>query len=145
MRKRLGGKSEVGYRRPPRHTRFEKGRSGNPRGRPKGGKNVASVLLDSVHEAVTVREGGRRKNITKLEAMAKQLANKAASGDARASQLLVQMLQASEGRGDRQAPPMVMDEADERVVQQLFARVREMMRSLSPHAGRGSGWSKPAR
>jgi hypothetical protein len=120
----------VGYCRPPRHTRFAKGRSGNPRGRPKGAKNVTAVLLDSVYEAVTVKEGGRRKNITKLEAMAKQLANKAASGDPRASQLLVQMLQASERGGDKPAPPLVIDEADELVVQQLFERVREMIQHV---------------
>jgi Family of unknown function (DUF5681) len=69
----------VGYGRPPQHTQFRKGQSGNPKGRRRGSKNLATVLLDSAHEPVTVNEGGRRKSITKLEAMSKQLANKAVS------------------------------------------------------------------
>jgi hypothetical protein len=69
----------VGYSKPPRHTQFRKGQSGNPKGRRRGSKNFATVLLNSAHEPVTVNEGGRRKRITKLEAMSKQLANKAAA------------------------------------------------------------------
>jgi hypothetical protein len=95
MTDQLAGKSPVGYRNPPQHTRFKKGQSGNPKGRAKGSKNLVTVLLTSAHEPVTVNEGGQRKSITKLEAMAKQLANKAASGDPRATQLLMQMLKAS--------------------------------------------------
>src|SRR5208282_4313353 len=104
-----------------------------------GAKNLAAVLLHSAQEAVTVKEGRRRKTITKLEAMAKQLANKAASGDPRASQLLVQMLQACEGRSAKPAPAAVIEEADELVIQQLFVRVREMTLLLPLPVGEGEG------
>jgi Family of unknown function (DUF5681) len=79
----------VGYGKPPRKTRFEKGKSGNPAGRLRGSKNVSKLLLQALSEPVTVNENGERKRITKGEAMIKQLVNKGASGDARSIQLLL--------------------------------------------------------
>jgi len=121
----------VGFGSPPRHTRFKKGQSGNPRGRIKDSKNLATVLMNSAHEAVTVNEGGRRRTITKLEAMSKQLVNRAAAGDPRATQLLMQMLQMFEERCERTTPEAVIEETDELVIQQLFARIRQMTRGTS--------------
>jgi hypothetical protein len=60
----------IGYCKPPKGTRFVKGRSGNPKGKPKGSRNLATLLTKTVNEAVIVHENGRRKTITKLEAMA---------------------------------------------------------------------------
>ena len=80
---------QVGYAKPPRKTRFEKGKSGNPGGRVKGSKNVSKLLLEALGELVVVNENGERKRITKGEAMIKQLVNKGASGDARYIQLLL--------------------------------------------------------
>ena len=77
-------KYQVGYAKPPRKTRFERGKSGNPAGRVKGSKNVSKLLLEALAEPVVVNENGDRKRITKGEAMIKQLVNKGASGDARA-------------------------------------------------------------
>jgi uncharacterized protein DUF5681 len=82
-------KYQVGYAKPPRKTRFEKGRSGNPAGRVKGSKNVSKLLLQAMGEPVVVTENGERKRITKGGAMIKQLVNKGASGDARSIQLLL--------------------------------------------------------
>ncbi len=82
-------KYQVGYAKPPRKTRFEKGKSGNPTGRVKGSKNVSKLLLEALGEPVVVNENGERKRITKGEAMIKQLVNKGASGDARSIQLLL--------------------------------------------------------
>ena len=81
----------VGKGKPPQHTRFQKGQSGNPKGRLRGSKNVATLLAQVLRERVVITENGRRKTITKLEAMLKQLANKAASGDHRAIKLLISL------------------------------------------------------
>jgi hypothetical protein len=75
---------DIGFGRPPVQTRFTKGRSGNPRGRPKRSHNMASVLRQVLNERVTVKENGERRRMTKLEAALKQLVNRAAAGDSRA-------------------------------------------------------------
>ena len=87
----------VGKGKPPEHTRFQKGQSGNPTGRRKGSKNVATLLEQVLNERVVVTENGKRKRITKLEAMLKQLANKAASGDHRAIKLLMPLAESCTG------------------------------------------------
>ena len=74
----------IGYGRPPRHTRFTKGQSGNPRGRPKAAQSLARIARRILNEKIPVRENGQRRTITRLEAMLKQLANKGISGDLRA-------------------------------------------------------------
>src|SRR5713226_854534 len=84
-------KYEVGFQRPPRPTQFRKGTSGNPKGRPREAKNLAVVLEEALAEKVAIVENGRRRKITKRSAMIKQLVNKAASGDLRASRQLTDL------------------------------------------------------
>jgi len=88
----------VGYRRPPIATRFRPGQSGNPRGRPKGARSVSGVIAAALSERVAVTENGQRRHISKLEAAVKQLVNRAASGEFRATQLLLALAQANESR-----------------------------------------------
>ncbi len=75
---------EVGYGKPPEATRFRKGVSGNPKGRPKGSKNIARMLRDAGSELVQITRTGRTKKVTLLEAGILQMHNKAAGGDSRA-------------------------------------------------------------
>jgi Family of unknown function (DUF5681) len=65
MRGRKGGDYEVGYGKPLRETRFKQGQSGNVRGRPRGSKNLATVMLKELSERLTISENGRRRKITK--------------------------------------------------------------------------------
>ena len=99
-------KYSVGHGRPPRHTRFKKGESGNPRGRPKGSKNVATVLAEVLNARVPANVNGRRRLITKLYAVMTQLVNKAASGDPRSIQILLnEIRQIRSDRALYPAPP----------------------------------------
>ncbi|SFQ70562.1 hypothetical protein SAMN05421853_1312 [Roseivivax halotolerans] len=75
---------EVGYGRPPKATQFKKGQSGNPKGRPKGAKGLIASLRRELEQHIIVREGGRELRISKADATAKQLVNKAMTGDSKA-------------------------------------------------------------
>ena len=86
----------VGYRRPPRETRFQKGQSGNAKGRPKGSKSLIALLGEELDQPIPVNENGRRKSITKRLAAAKQLVNKAVAGEYRYLKMLAELVKLSE-------------------------------------------------
>lgn len=75
---------KTGYRRPPAKNRFPKGKSGNPFGRRKGQRNLATVLSDVLLQHVTVKQGSKSERLTKGEALIKLILNKANNGDRRA-------------------------------------------------------------
>lgn len=71
----------VGYGRPPKASQFKPGQSGNPKGRPKGIKNISTYIDRELKSKVIVTENGVRKRISKAEAIAKQVVNKGIAGD----------------------------------------------------------------
>ena len=80
---------EIGYGKPPKATRFQKGKSGNPRGRPKGSLNLATDLASELGELITVSEHGRPRRVSKQRALIKSLMAKALQGDIRAATALL--------------------------------------------------------
>ena len=97
------GDYTVGYGKPPRHTRFPKGQSGNPKGRPKGSLNVATILPRMLRETVTYKEGGKKRRKTKYEVMWLQQVNKAVAGNNQSFKLVNEWVEKgnSEGFGKR--------------------------------------------
>ena len=71
----------VGYRRPPKRTRFKSGQSGNPKGRPKGAQGLKSVVAEVFAEPVTIREGEKTRRVSLFKAMVKSNSLKAAQGN----------------------------------------------------------------
>ena len=65
----------VGYRRPPKATQFAAGKSGNPKGRPKGSRSVGALLKDILQQKIAVTENGKTRRIPALEVMLRRLAN----------------------------------------------------------------------
>ena len=124
------GDFEVGYGKPPRHTRFKTGRSGNPRGRRRRSRNLSTLLGEALNEPVVVAENGGRRKISKREAIIKQLVNQSAQGDWRAAKLLLDILQDIERRTEPQTPESSFGSADEKVIEQLKARLRGKKREL---------------
>jgi len=114
---------EVGYGKPPRRTRFTKGQSGNPRGRVRGGKNLKTLLDETLNEPVIVAENGGRRKISKLRAIIKQLVNQSAKGDWRVAKMLLDFIRENERSNEpASAETSVFSQADERVLEQLRAR-----------------------
>ncbi len=88
----MADEHEIGYGKPPKHSQFKKGRSGNPVGRPKGTKNLKTDLAEELQEVVHLREGGQSKQVSKQRAMLKALMARALKGDPRAADLILKII-----------------------------------------------------
>jgi hypothetical protein len=114
----------VGFGKPPEQSRFVKGQSGNPSGRPKGSKNLATVLDRELRQRVVINENGQRKVITKLEAAVKQVVNKAAAGDLCALKQLHALVRSAEESASEQIPQNeILRGDDEKVMQGILKRL----------------------
>lgn len=116
---------EVGFRKPPKNSRFQKGRSGNPQGRPKGSRNLATVLERTLRERVVINENGTRRIVTKLEAAIKQLVNKAASGDLPAMRQLSSLVGSGEIEVTSDQNKSTLEEADQQIMNRLLKKLQE--------------------
>jgi hypothetical protein len=100
----------VGYGRPPKASRWKKGQSGNPSGRPKGAPSLMGDLASELGEVVQLTEGGRGKRVSKQRAVLKSLVNKAIKGDTRAAGILISFLaRMIEATPDKPALPSARD------------------------------------
>lgn len=106
---------EVGYGKPPKHTRFKPGQSGNPRGRPRKTKELHKLIQAELDQTIPIQEAGREKRITKREAIIKQLINRAIKGDAKASQFILAHLEKH-----REVEPFTPTDADDAALLAVF-------------------------
>jgi hypothetical protein len=122
-----GADYEVGYRKPPKHTQFKPGQSGNPRGRPTGTKNLKTDLIEELGEKIVVREGEETQRVSKQRAVVKTLVAKTLKGDARAGSLLMGMMMRLLDTGE--------DGPDS--VEPLHDDEREILAAFEARLGRG--------
>jgi|ERR1700722_2145501 hypothetical protein len=128
MGKRLNSGRKVGSGRAEssKPTQFVKGKSGNPNGREKGVRNLATEIEEELNIRIPITENGTRKNITKRKAIAKQLVNKAATGDPKAIPVLLNQTRLQEARSATGPAPDVLSQSeDELVMANIVKRIRE--------------------
>ena len=87
----LPADGKVGYRKPPTHTRFQPGKSGNPRGREKGLRKFAAEVKRALERPVTLTDQGRSKRVSTQEALVFRLREKALKGDPRSLDKLLEL------------------------------------------------------
>jgi Family of unknown function (DUF5681) len=117
---------EVGYCRPPQHSRFQKGQSGNPRGRPKGARNFATELQEALDQTMVVRQGGAERRISRRGGVVLSLLDRALKGDVRAARVVIEMEQRSDpAKGAIPDGALSTDETE--VLEAFERRMRERL------------------
>ena len=121
-----GTTPNVGRGHPPKHTQFPKGKSGNPKGRPKGSKNLTTLLREAADDQVFATIDGEKRKISKLQATTMQLATKAASGDQAAMKQFLEWMDEIEARAAAARPSQFpLSEADIEVIQEIHERMKQ--------------------
>jgi len=81
----------VGFGRPPKAHQYAKGHSGNPKGRPKGSRNIATLLREELDRKVSVTVDGLTKTMSKRQVAVRQQVDKAVKGCPKAFQTLIKI------------------------------------------------------
>jgi hypothetical protein len=108
--------------RPARTTGSKKSGPGRRRGA--AAKQLPALLAEALDQKTVVTIDGRRRRMTKREAMVAQLVDKSASADLRAVKLLLDMLKMAGAKGGIAPPDWVLDAADEKVIDTLLLRLK---------------------
>jgi hypothetical protein len=103
---------EVGYGRPPESTRFKPGCSGNPRGRPRKQKTTGALVQQALSRRMRIQENGRTTYLSAEEISLRQLANKAAKGDLKATKMLFDLKDRYQGSSGEGAIVVCISEQD---------------------------------
>lgn len=120
----------VGYRRPPKAHRFQKGRSGNPRGREPGRRDVKTDVLSALGQRVAVTENGKRRTVSMQTVIIRRMVADAARGDAKARDQLLRLIGSIElasavGASDDQPH----DIEDAKILERFRARLVEEIKA----------------
>jgi Family of unknown function (DUF5681) len=128
---------QVGRGKPPVHSRYPKGRSGNPSGRPKG--KVTRIDADAVLNAVLsalvpVNDNGRPQKMSKLRVLYTQLVNRAIKGHHPSSSLVIGQVARQNARHETDEQPSAKSDAQSRKEFESF--LKEMAENLGDNSRR---------
>lgn len=115
---------ELNAKNPSAQTRFKKGQSGNPRGRPKRTRNLRNDLAKISNREIVTTVNGKSRRLSQQEAVLLTLFSKAIAGDARASTTLTNLLLRLSACGEPSTPanPQPLSENDKQIVENFLKR-----------------------
>jgi hypothetical protein len=111
----------IGYKRPPRHTQFKKGQSGNPSGKKAKRKPVVEDRLD-LTETITVTVQGKRVTMTKRRALYDRLFALGAGGNLKAIELLFRLDALNDNQKDESSPANEVADNEEALIARFLKR-----------------------
>jgi hypothetical protein len=122
----------VGYRKPPRHSQFKSGQSGNPKGRPKGQPSISELFMREAARIVRVQGGDKIESISKGEVVIRKLFNMSMVGDPRAMSMFLataarsglEANEANQMEAGEIPSPVVPDEATVRRMLSRFSHLK---------------------
>ena len=99
------GPHTVGYGKPPKHAQFQRGKSGNPKGRPKGSPDLAALLKASFGQQLTANVDGKSKKMPVIEALIRKNLAMALSGKPGAMKLALEHYNVAFPPSNNNEPP----------------------------------------
>ena len=120
------GAGDVGYGRPPREHQFKPGQSGNPKGRPKGARNEATILQDVLNRKVTIRDGGRSRKIPVMEGIILRIIDDSLKGNTKSASFILNRYAAMVS-GELHSSEITQDDREvlEAFARQLAAKTKD--------------------
>lgn len=125
----MTGDYDIGYGKPPKKGQFKPGQSGNPKGRPKGAKNLKTELLEELTERIEIKESGKARKVSKQRGMIKALTIKALSGDARAANIIFGLILKVTGDAEQEPEEVNLTEIDAQILADLEQAVAKNRKS----------------
>lgn len=114
------GDYAIGYGKPPEHSRFRKGQSGNPRGKVKGRKSLKSTLAEELAARMTIGINGKQVTASRQQLMVQTLTARAAAGDIRAANIVIGLMMQIFGAEGLDGARQPLSEQDQRILDQLL-------------------------
>jgi len=111
---------EVGFGKPPKHTQFQPGQSGNPNGRPKRTKNAETLLDQILSKTIRITENGTPRTLTMAQAFIQSLVTDAVKGKADARRMVFAYMMAQ-----KEVEGFEIDAADKKALDDFLKRVNQ--------------------
>jgi hypothetical protein len=111
---------EIGFKRPPKASQFKKGESANPRGRPKGTRNLKTDLAEELASRVTITVQGKRRTVSKQQAFVMATLANAMKGHAAAANLLFKMMHLLEPSTTAEEESPQLSVTDQQIIDEYF-------------------------
>jgi len=137
--------NEVGYGKPPKSRQFRAGQSGNPKGRPKGSRNLLTIIQKDGEQRVRVSGSSGSRLVTKKKLVISQVGNKAAQGDLAAARFYLSLQQQVDAIGESREATQSLNEQDAASKKSFLARFAKHIQQAPAEASKKEGSDREPR